>query len=71
MEQHLENWKWSKTIPETLASFNELVHIWTQTTQQTTALDFARQVTMTTQHVILIVRKMPQWVKKHMQDHRR
>jgi hypothetical protein len=29
MEQRLENWKWAKTIPETLASFNELVHIWT------------------------------------------
>ena len=27
MEQRLENWKWAKTIPETLASFNELVHI--------------------------------------------
>jgi hypothetical protein len=30
MQQRLENWKWAKTIPETIASFNELVHIWTQ-----------------------------------------
>jgi hypothetical protein len=71
MEQRLENWKWAKTIPETLASFNELVHIWTQAAQQTAALDFARQVAMPTQHAILeqIVRKMPQWAKKHMQEH--
>jgi hypothetical protein len=58
MEQRLENWKWAKTIPETLASFNEKVHIWTQEAQQTVALDFARQVAMPTQHVIL-ERRMP------------
>jgi hypothetical protein len=71
MEQRLENWKWAKTIPETLASFNELVHIWTQAAQQTAALDFARQVAMPTQHAIFeqIVRKMPQWAKKHLQEH--
>ena len=40
MEQRLENWKWAKTIPETLSSFNELVHIWTQAAQQTATLDF-------------------------------
>ena len=73
MEQRLDNWKWAKTIPETLASFNELVHIWTQAAQQTATLDFARQVAMPTQHAILeqIVRKMPQWAKKHMQEHPR
>jgi hypothetical protein len=73
MEQRLENWKWAKTIPETLASFNEMVHIWTQAAQQTATLDFARQVAMTTHHAILeqIVRKMPQCVKKHMQEHPR
>ena len=67
----MENWKWAKTIPETMASFNELVHIWTQ--QQTATLDFARQVAMPTQHAFLeqIVRKMPQWAKKHMQEHPR
>jgi hypothetical protein len=48
-----------------------MVHIWTQTTQQTTTLDFARQVAMPMHHDILkqIVRKMPQWAKKHMQEH--
>jgi hypothetical protein len=73
MEQRLENWKWAKTIPETLVSFNEMVHIWTQTTQQTVTLDFAGQVAMPKQHVILvhIVRKMPQWAKKNMQEHPR
>ncbi len=45
--------KWAKTIPETLVSFNELVHIWTQSAQQTVSLDFARQVVMPTHHVIL------------------
>jgi hypothetical protein len=29
MDQRLDNWKWAKTIPETQASFNEMVHIWT------------------------------------------
>jgi hypothetical protein len=53
MEQRLENRKWAKTIPETLVSFNELVHIWTQSAQQTVSLDFARQVVMPTHHVIL------------------
>jgi hypothetical protein len=71
MEQRLENWRWVKTIPETLSSFIEMVHIWTQAAQQTAELDFARQVSMPTQHVILeqIVRKMPQWAKKHIQKH--
>jgi len=34
-------------------------------------LDFARQVEMPTQHAIFeqIVRKMPPWAKKHMQEH--
>jgi hypothetical protein len=69
----LDNWKWAKTIPETQVSFNEMVHIWTQTTQQTTTLDFARQVAMPMHHDILkqIVRKMPSWAKKHMQEHPR
>jgi hypothetical protein len=73
MEQRLDNWKWAKTIPETQASFNEMVHIWTQAAQPTTTLDFVRQVVMTTQNVILeqIVRKMPPWAKKHMQEHPR
>jgi hypothetical protein len=46
-------------------------HIWTKAAQQTATLDFARQVAMPTQHAILeqIVRKMPQWAKKHMQEH--
>ena len=41
--------------------------------QQTATLDFARQVDTPTPHVILyqIVRKMPPWAKKHMQDHPR
>ena len=71
MEQRLFNWKWANTIPETQASFNELVHIWKQAAQQTATLDFARQVEMPTQHAILeqIVRKMPPWAKKHMQEH--
>ena len=71
MEQRLVNWKLVKTIPETQASFNEMVHIWTQAAQQTAALDFTRQVAMPTQHAILeqIVRKMPPWAKKHMQVH--
>ena len=71
MEQRLFNWKWANTIPETQASFNELVHIWKQAAQQTATLDFARQVEMPTQHAILeqIVRKMPPWAKKHMQVH--
>jgi hypothetical protein len=71
MEQRLVNWKWAKTIPETQASFNEMVHIWTQAAQQTAALDFDRQVGIPTQHGILeqIVRKMPPWAKKHMQEH--
>ncbi len=66
MEQCLDNWKWAKTIPETQASFNEMVHIWTQVAQQTATLDFSRQVGMPTHHVILeqIVRKMPPWAKK-------
>jgi hypothetical protein len=61
MEQLLENWKSAKTIPETLASFNEMVHIWTQAAQQTVTLDFGHQVAMSTQHDILkqIVRKIP------------
>ncbi len=69
MEQRLDNWKWGKTISETLATFNELVHIW----KQTATLNFARQVETPTQHAILeqIVRKMPQWAKKHMQEHPR
>ncbi len=71
MQQRLFSWKWANTIPETQSSFNELVHIWTQTAQQTATLDFARQVEMPTQHAILehIVRKMPPWAKKHMQEH--
>jgi len=71
MEQRLVNWKWAKTIPETQASFNEMVHMWTQAAQQTAALDFTRQVAMPTQHAILeqIVQKMPPWAKKHMQEH--
>jgi hypothetical protein len=71
MEQRLFNWKWANTIPETQASFNELVHIWKQAAQQTATLDFARQVEMPTQHAIFeqIVRKMPPWAKKHMQEH--
>jgi hypothetical protein len=50
-----------------------MVHIWTQAAQQTATLDFARQVAMPTQHAILeqIVRKMPPWAKKHMQEHSR
>ena len=73
MEQRLTNWTWGNTIPETQATFNELVDIWTQAAQQTATLDFARQVETPTQHAILnqIVRKMPQWAKKHMQDHPR
>jgi hypothetical protein len=73
MEQRLDNWKWAKTIPETQASFNDMVHTWTQEAQQTVTLDFDRQVAMPTQHVILeqIVRKMPPWAKKHMQEHPR
>jgi hypothetical protein len=73
MEQCLDNWKSAKTIPETQVSFNEMVHIWTQEAQQTDTLDFARQVAMPTQHAILeqIVRKMPPWVKKHMQEYPR
>ena len=73
MEQRLANWKWGKTIPETQATFNDLVHIWTQTAQQTATLDFARQIETPTPHAILaqIVSKMPQWAKKHMQDHPR
>jgi hypothetical protein len=69
MEQRLDNWKWVKTIPETQASFNEMVHIWTQAAQQTDTLEFARQVALSTQHDTLeqIVRKMPPWAKKHMQ----
>ncbi len=61
MEQRLENWKWSKTISETLPSFNELVHIWTQAAQQTSVLDFVLQVAMSSQDAILeqIARKMP------------
>ncbi len=71
MEQRLVNWKWAKTIPETEASFNEMVHMWTQAGQQTDALDFTRQVAMPTHHAILeqIVKKMPPWAKKHMQEH--
>jgi hypothetical protein len=71
MEQRLDNLKWAKTIPETQASFNEMVHIWTQVVQQTATLDFVHQVAMSTQHVILeqIVRKMPPWSKKHMKEH--
>jgi hypothetical protein len=71
MEQRLFNWKWANTIPETQPSFNELVHIWTQAVQQTATLDFARQVEIPTHHAILeqIVRKMPPWAKKHMQEH--
>ena len=63
----------AKTIPETQASFNDMVHTWTQEAQQTVTLDFDRQVAMPTQHVILeqIVRKMPPWAKKHMQEHPR
>jgi hypothetical protein len=63
IDQWLVNWKWAQTIPETQASFNEMVHIWTQAAQQTDTLDFARQVAMPTQHDILeqIVRKMPPW----------
>ena len=30
MEQRLTNWTWGNTIPETQATFNELVDIWTQ-----------------------------------------
>jgi hypothetical protein len=65
MEQCLNNWKWNKTVPETLTTFNELVHIWKQRAQQTTTFQTP------TQHAILeqIVRKMPQWTKKHMQEH--
>ena len=71
MEQRLYNWKWSKTVPETMASFNEVVHIWKQAAQQTATLHFARQVDMPTPHAILdqIVKKMPPWAKKHMQEH--
>ena len=60
-------------MPETLATFNEMVHIWIQTTQQKTTLDFSHQVESPTQHAILdqIVRKMTPWVKKHMQEHPR
>ncbi len=70
MEQCLFDWKWVNTIPETQSSFNELVHIWTQTSQQTATLDFARQVEIPTQHDIIeqIVRKMPPWAKKHMEE---
>lgn len=66
MEQCLVNWKWVKTIPETKASFHDLVYVWTQTAQQTATLDFARQIETPTPHAILtqIVNKMPQWVKK-------
>ena len=73
MEQRLTDWTWGNTIPETQASFNELVDIWTQAAQQTATLDFARQIETPTQHAILnqIVRKMPPWAKKHMQDHPR
>ena len=73
MEQRLTNWTWGNTSPETQATFNELVDIWTQAAQQTATLDFARQVETPTQHAILnqIVRKMPQWAKKLMQDHPR
>jgi len=72
MDQRLDNWKWSKTIPETLSSFNEVVHIWTQAAQQTDTLDFAHQVEMSTHHSILeqIVRKIPKWGKKHMKEHK-
>ena len=28
-------WKWGQTVSETLTTFNEMVHIWTQTAQQT------------------------------------
>ena len=71
LDQRLDNWKWAKTIPETQAAFNEMVHIWRQAAQQTATLDFARQVAMPTQHAILdqIVKKMPPWAKKHMQEH--
>jgi hypothetical protein len=71
MEERLFNWKWVNTIPETQASFNEIVHIWTQAAQQTAALDVAHQVATPTQHAILeqIVRKMPPWAKRHMQEH--
>ena len=30
MEQCLNNWKWGDTVPETLTTFNEMVHIWIQ-----------------------------------------
>ena len=65
MEQCLNNWKWNKTVPETLTTFNELVHIWKQRDQQTTTFQTP------TQHAILeqIVRKMTQWTKKHMQEY--
>ena len=35
MKQRMSAWKWGKTVPETLAIFNEMVHIWTQEAQQT------------------------------------
>jgi hypothetical protein len=71
MEQRLYNWKWSKTVSETMPNFNEVVHIWNQSAHQTTTLHFARQVDMPTPHAILdqIVKKMPPWAKKHMQEH--
>ncbi len=71
MEQRLYHCKWNKTVPETMSSFNEVVHIWKQTTQQTVTLHFARQVDMPTPHAILdqIVKKMPPWAKKHIQEH--
>ncbi len=71
MEQRLYNWKWSKTVSEVMSSFNEVVHIWNQEAQETATLHFARQVDMPTPHAILdqIVKKMPPWAKKHMQEH--
>ena len=73
MDQLLNNWKWGKTVSETLTTFTEMVHIWRQTAQETATLDFARQVDTSTLYAILdqIVRKIPPRVKKHMQDHPR